>query len=138
MAEPSSARTDLTRNRRAVAEAREADRVEPRADSAWYSPAEGLVLVRLRRGGVFGFDPARVPGLVGAAVEHLGGVRISPSGDGLHWDALDADASLTGLISDALGLDEWAPRIMGQRRSRAKAEAARINGRKGGRPRLSR
>jgi hypothetical protein len=64
-------------------------------------------------------------------------VRISPSGDGLHWDDLDAHASLTGLMAGALNLREWAPRILGQVRSEAKARAARANGAKGGRPRRS-
>jgi hypothetical protein len=45
------------------------------------------------------------------------------------------DVSLKGLIMGALNLREWAPRIMGQTRSEAKARAARKNGRKGGRPR---
>ena len=34
-----------------------------------------------------------------------------------------------------LNLREWAPRLMGQTRSEAKARAARENGLKGGRPR---
>jgi hypothetical protein len=63
-------------------------------------------------------------------------VRISPSGDGLHWDELDAHLSLTGLMVEALNLREWAPRFMGARKSEAKAAAARQNGAKGGRPRL--
>jgi hypothetical protein len=40
-------------------------------------------------------------------------------------------------MADALNLREWAPRIMGQVRSEAKARAARKNGLKGGRPRSS-
>jgi hypothetical protein len=65
---------------------------------------------------------------------NFGTARISPSGDGLHWDDLDVDVSLTGLMTRALNLREWAPRIMGQVRSEAKASAARRNGLKGGRP----
>jgi hypothetical protein len=99
---PIRAATDdfQNQNEAAVREAREADRIEPRAGS-------------------------------------LGDVRISPSGDGLHWDDLNVDASLTGLIAEALNLREWAPRLMGQARSEAKARAARLNGLKGGRPRRS-
>lgn len=125
-------------NDRAIREAREADRIEPRATAASYDAGRDLVLVELRDGSVFGFPPDRVPGLESATADELQAVRISPSGDGLHWDALDADASLTGLVREALNLREWAPRLMGQLRSEAKTRAARINGLKGGRPRRSR
>jgi len=122
-------------NEAAVREAREADRVEPRANAVTYDPGKGLVLVELRNGFAFGFPPERVPGLEGTPAEQLAEVQISPSGDGLRWDDLDVHISLTGLVADALNLKEWAPRIMGQARSEAKARAARLNGLKGGRPR---
>lgn len=125
-------------NAAAIREAREADRVEPRARAISYDADRGLLLVQLTSGFVFGFPPEHVPGLEGATADDLSRARISPSGDGLHWENLDVDASLTGLVADALSLREWAPRFMGQARSEAKARAARRNGRKGGRPRGSR
>lgn len=124
-------------NERATREARQADRVEPRAHAVRYEAENALVLVELRGGYAFGFPPERVAGLENANAEQLSNIRISPSGDGLHWDHLDAHASLTGLMVDALNLREWAPRIMGQIRTEAKARAARANGLKGGRPRKS-
>src|SRR5690606_41898564 len=122
-------------NEAAVREAREADRIEPRASSISYDSQRGLLLVERRSGFVFGFPPERVSGLERATADELSAARISPSGDGLHWDDLDVDASLTGLVATALNLREWAPRFMGQARSEAKARAARLNGMKGGRPR---
>jgi hypothetical protein len=122
-------------NEAAVREAREADGVEPRAESVTYDAGRGLVMVALRGGMLFGFPPARGAGLEKATPEQLAAARISPSGDGLYWDALDAHLSLSGLMADALNLREWAPRLMGQTRSEAKAKAARENGLKGGRPR---
>jgi hypothetical protein len=121
----------------ATREAREADRIEPRATAVSYDAAKGLVLVELRSGFVFGFPPERVSGLASTTAKQLAKVRISPSGDGLHWDDLDVQASLTGLVRDALNLEVWAPRLMGQFRSDAKARAARLNGLKGGRPRAA-
>jgi hypothetical protein len=118
----------------ATREAREADRIEPRAIALKYDATQGLVLVELRSGFVFGFPPERITGLEGATAKQLAGARISPSGDGLHWDDQDVQVSLTGLIRDALNLEDWAPRLMGQLRSVAKARAARLNGLKGGRP----
>jgi hypothetical protein len=122
-------------NEAAIREAREADQVEPRANAARYDPHQALVLVELRSGFAFGFPPERIPGLEDTDAEQLAQVRISPSGDGLHWDDLDVQLSLTGLMAEALNLREWAPRIMGRARSEAKTRAARENGLKGGRPR---
>ena len=122
-------------NQAAVLRARETDRIEPRAGGATYDPEQDLVLVSLRGGFAFAFPPRAVHGLQGATATELSEVRISPSRDGLHWDSLNVDVSLTGLIMQALNLREWAPRIMGQIRSEAKARAARKNGKKGGRPR---
>lgn len=136
------ARTDKTSaegfaalNRTAILGGQEADRVEPRADRTIYDRERDLVLVILQGGFAFGFPPGAVEGLSDAPPEELSQVRISPSGDGLHWDSLDVDVSLTGLMTGALNLRGWAPRILGQIRSEAKARAARKNGRKGGRPR---
>lgn len=122
-------------NETAVREAADADRVEPRARSVSYDAERGVVMVTLTSGLVFGFPPGRATGLERATPEQLAAARISPSGDGLHWDELDAHLSLTGLMADVLNLREWAPRLMGQIRSDAKARAARENGLKGGRPR---
>jgi hypothetical protein len=127
----------VKQNERAIRAAREADRIEPRARTVRYDLQQALVLVELRSGCTFGFPPERVFGLKDADPAELAKVELSPSGDGLHWDDLDAHASLTGLIIEALNLREWAPRIMGQVRSPAKARAARANGLKGGRPRRS-
>jgi hypothetical protein len=124
-------------NELAIREARESDRIEPRAQAISYDSRKGLVVVELRSGFAFGFPPERVGGLERATAGQLAKVRVSASGDGLHWDELDVHASLTGLVAEALNLNEWAPRLMGQVRSAAKARAARANGLKGGRPRGS-
>ncbi len=127
--------TDERKNTVALREAQEADRVEPRADAVTFDPRQGLVLINLRGGWVFGFPPEQVDGLENATPTQIANIRLSPSADGIHWDDLDVDVSLTGLMARALHLQEWAPRIMGQIRSEAKARAARKNGLKGGRPR---
>ncbi|HEX2203605.1 MAG TPA: DUF2442 domain-containing protein [Longimicrobium sp.] len=121
-------------NEAAVREAREAERVEPRAETVGYDAERGLVIVELTSGFAFGFPPERAPGLETATPAQLAEARVSPGGDGLHWDALDAHLSLGALMEAAFNLREWAPRYLGQIRSPAKAAAARENGRKGGRP----
>jgi hypothetical protein len=124
-------------NDAAVQETRRADRIEPRMAGVEYDSARGMILVKLRGGYVFGFPPSAIEGLKHATANQISDIRISPTGDGLHWEELGVDVSLTGLMTRALNLREWAPRIMGQIRSEAKAKAARRNGLKGGRPRGS-
>ena len=122
-------------NEAAVREAREVERAEPRARSAFYDAGRGLVLVELATGYVFGFAAERVEELAGARAEQLAAIRISPSGDGLHWDELGAHVSLNALMEEGLNLREWAPRYLGRLTSEAKARASRANGARGGRPR---
>jgi len=57
---------------------------------------------------------------------------------GLHWEGLDLDLSVPGLLSSLSSGPEWLAelgRIGGRNSSAAKAAAARRNGHKGGRPR---
>lgn len=116
----------------AIRRAREADRVEPRAERVTYDSTRALVIVELRGGYAFCFPPECVDGLEAATADELSCVQISPSGDGLQWEGLDVHVSLTGLMLSALSLREWAARIMGQSRSESKRKAARANGLKGG------
>ena len=67
-------------------------------------------------------------------------VEVGPAGVGLHWEALDTDLSVARLAELVLGrtaLLKAAGATGGAVRSKAKTEAARVNGSKGGRPRKS-
>jgi hypothetical protein len=57
--------------------------------------------VELEDGRVMGVPLAWFPRLMHASPELLAGVELSPSG--LHWDALDEDISIAGLLA---GLDD--------------------------------
>jgi hypothetical protein len=78
-------------------------------------------------------------GLADASPEQLSAIEISPSGFGLHFPAVDADVNVPALLHGVTGSKRWMAAEMGQRggrvRSARKAQAARTNGRKGGRPR---
>lgn len=122
-----------------AARAREARarRAGLRATAASYDRRTGRVMLELTSGYVFGFPTAAIPALDGASPEQLATVELSPGSSGLHWDALDVDLSVPGLLLASLGrsqrLSELA-RLAGQVTSPAKAAAARANGAKGGRP----
>lgn|SRR5690242_15493965 len=123
-----------------AARAREqrARRAGMRAISVSYDRQMGRIMMELTNGYVFGFPAAAVPALAEASPEQLAAVELSPGGSGLHWESLDVDLSVPGLLLSTLGrsqqLRELA-RLAGQATSPAKAAAARANGAKGGRPR---
>jgi hypothetical protein len=94
--------------------------------------------MELSNGYLFGFPVSSIPELSKATARQLAEVQLFPEGDVLHWEELDADLSVPGLLLSSLGrkekLSELA-RIAGRAKSPAKSAAARANGAKGGRPR---
>ncbi|HKP76469.1 MAG TPA: DUF2442 domain-containing protein, partial [Longimicrobiaceae bacterium] len=111
--------------------------IEPRAVKAWYDAERGLVMVELKNGCVFGFPPPQesVWGLSGATPVELAKVEVDWGGEALHWEEIDADISVPGLLLDLLNVKAWYAKWLGGARTEAKAAAARENGKKGGRPR---
>jgi hypothetical protein len=108
---------------------------EPRAVAARYDAAADRIIVDLSSGATFAFPPALVEFLQGATPEQLAEVEVQGAGFGLHWEALDVDYTVAGLMNGVFGTARWMAARAGQARSSAKAKASRENGRKGGRPR---
>jgi len=108
---------------------------EPRASKARYDHAKGRLVVDLTNGCTFAF-PARVAqGLEEATDDQLARVEILGNGYGLHWEALDTDISIPGLLAGLFGTKAYMARLAGRSKSLAKTAAARANGAKGRRPR---
>lgn len=111
---------------------------EPRAASARYDAPSGRVIVELTNGCGFLFPARSVGGLEAATDEDLADIEVLGLGIGLHWERLDVDVSVPGLLAGLFGTKAWMDRQRaakaGSTRSPAKAEAARRNGAKGGRP----
>ncbi|WP_304177603.1 DUF2442 domain-containing protein [Phenylobacterium aquaticum] len=112
-----------------------AAQVEPRAASARYDRRQGRIVVALTNGCTFAFPPRLAQGLEGATDEQLAAFEILGAGYGLHWESLDVDLSIPGLLAGLFGAKSYMARHAGQARSPAKSAAARVNGAKGGRPR---
>lgn len=109
-----------------------------RAVSASYDRRTGRVMVELTSGFVFGFPIHAIPELAKASADVLAAVALTPGGSGLHWEALDVDLSVPGLLLSSVGQSDKVrelARLAGRATSPAKAAAARANGAKGGRPR---
>jgi Protein of unknown function (DUF2442) len=117
---------------------REMIATHPRATSARYDRRLRLVLVELSSGLIVAFSPSDAEGLEGATPAELSTIEISPPGFGIYFPKLDADIYIPALLEGFLGSRSWMAKRMGQRggsvRSKAKTEAARQNGRLGGRP----
>jgi hypothetical protein len=111
----------------------------PRAVAARYDRRRDRVVISLVNGVEFTFPPQIAQGLDKAGPSELAAIEIDPDGLGLHWPKLDADLYVPGLLEGAFGSRNWMAGLMGRAggrsRSKAKAAAARRNGRKGGRPR---
>jgi len=108
---------------------------EPRAAAVRYDGDLGRVMVDLTNGCSFAFPARLAQGLETATDEQLAQVEILGAGYGLHWEALDVDLSIPGLLTGLFGTRAHMARLAGQATSPAKAAAARANGTKGGRPR---
>lgn len=93
------------------------------------------MVVELTNGCTFAFPPRLAEGLETATGDQLAAVEVLGSGYGLHWEALDADLSIPGLLAGLFGTRAHMSRLAGRATSPAKAAAARANGAKGGRPR---
>lgn len=130
MAELTDAEIDHALARGAAARAS-----EPRAAKARYDRKRERVVVELTNGCSFAFPPRIAQGLETATDDQLATVEIIGRGYGLHWESLDVDFSIPGLLAGFFGTKSWMARIAGRAKSPAKAKASRANGAKGGRPR---
>ncbi|MGN6468892.1 MAG: DUF2442 domain-containing protein [Rhizobiaceae bacterium] len=110
---------------------------EPRAASARYDRRRDRIVVELTNGCTFAFPPQLAQGLAEASAEQLSQVEVLGAGYGLHWEALDIDFTVPGLLAGIFGTRSHMARMAGGTTSPAKAAAARANGAKGGRPRKS-
>jgi len=128
-------RTNFARASRA---GRQAAKTEPRAASATYQARDNTLRIELTNGAEITIPVKLIPALKGASQSEVRAVEVLGRGGGLHWEALDVDLSVPGLVSSVFAGPEWMAelgRAGGRRSSAAKAAAARRNGRKGGRPR---
>lgn len=104
--------------------------------SVRYDGKSGRIVVDFENGAAFMVPAQALEGLAEATESELAEVELLGE-TGLHWESLDIDYTITGLMSGIFGSRSFmdAQRRGGLSRSPAKAAASRRNGSKGGRPR---
>lgn len=81
--------------------------VEPQAKSVHFDPATNRIVVDLKNGATFIFPCQSVQGLSGASAQDIAGVKLGPRGASLHWERMDLDFSIVGLMSGVFGTKAW-------------------------------
>ena len=102
-----------------------------------YERKPDLVTLYLDDGVRVSIPRMQLQGLQGAVPGELSKIEILGHGTGLHWPSLDVDHYVPGLLNHIFGTSRWMAELGrrgGSASSKAKAAAARANGRKGGRP----
>ncbi|CAN7472374.1 DUF2442 domain-containing protein [Rhizobium rhizogenes] len=117
----------------------EAERAErPIPASVRFDDQSERIIVEFTNGAAFMFPARSLEGLEEASAVQLAEVELLGE-TGLHWESLDADYTIAGLMSGIFGTKAFmeVQRRGGQSRSPAKIAASRTNGAKGGRPKKS-
>lgn len=92
---------------RAREAAQAADTAEPRATAVRYECTSGRLVIELRSGVALMVPVDLLQGVAGAAPEAIEQVEIEGGGVGLHWESLDADLSVPGLVAGLFGTGQW-------------------------------
>ena len=92
----------------------EALRTKPRAKSAYYDAGNGRIVVELLNGCTFVFPAHLAQGLRGASGQDLAEVKVMPLGFSLHWEKLDADFTLEGLMAGRFGSKRWMEQLQSE------------------------
>jgi hypothetical protein len=119
---------------------RRARATEARAVSARYDSRAKSLAIELANGSSLRLPIKLIAWLRNVPANKLAEVEVDPSGEGLHWESLDVDLSVPGLLQEIFGTASWMRQLAshgGRSRSPAKVRAAKSNGAKGGRPRAS-
>jgi hypothetical protein len=107
------------------------------ATSLEYDRGKRRFELELTNGVLLGVPVSSLPAIAEATDAQLMRAELSASGGGIHIEELDADFSVPAIVQASVGR-ELAARafavVGGSVKSAAKAEAARLNGAKGGRP----
>ena len=110
---------------------------ELQAQQVTYDRAKEQLVIELKNGIIILLPRHLLQGLQEATAEQIATLQVGPRGASLHWESLGLSFSLAGLLVGSFGTQAWMQELGrrgGHAISTAKATAARLNGKKGGRP----
>lgn len=113
---------------------------EPQAQRVTYDQHNDQLVLELKNGVTVLLPRHLLQGVGDATPEAIAGVELGPRGASLHWETLGVSFSLAGLLASIFGTRAWMQemgRRGGSTKSASKVEAARVNGKQGGRPATS-
>lgn len=85
--------------------------VEPRAKAAFYDRDRHQIIIHLTSGATFSFPVQIAQGIADANPTDLAELELTPMGDGLHWETLDADLSIPQLLAGRFGSVAWMQQL---------------------------
>jgi len=112
----------------------------PRVVAGHYDDATDEVAIRFENGARMAFPRHLLEGLGAASADQLRAIVIAGPGTGLYWPQLDVNHYVRGLMDGIFGTRQWMQELGrrgGATKTPAKSAAARENGKKGGRPKLT-
>lgn len=121
----------------AVKRGEEKMKTEPQAKSVSYDRDSDRLVIEFDNRVILSVPRKLLPELGDADPDSIAEVKLRPRGAALHWQKLDQDFSIAGLMTSILSrnvLMSELGRKGGSVSSEAKIAAARANGQKGGRP----
>jgi hypothetical protein len=107
------------------------------AMSMRYVPRRDAFIFVMRAGATISIPRIAIQDLKDVPSDDIGNVTLEQDGGSIRYAPLDIDISVPGLVRDVTGAAVWLKRAVSSQ-TPAKAEAARRNGRMGGRPRKER
>ena len=110
------------------------------ARDARYLPRTQTLRIELHSGVCVEVPATLIEVLADAAPKQRATLELAEDGYAIWWPLLDEGVTVPNLVAGALGSRAWMRELGrhgGSARSPRKAAAARVNGRKGGRPRKS-
>ncbi|MGH9847545.1 MAG: DUF2442 domain-containing protein [Blastocatellia bacterium] len=105
--------------------------IEVRAKSVRYDKPSNRIVLDLSNGATFIFPCDRIEGLSAAAPGDLAEVELWGDGTALHWEKLDVDFSVSGIVAGIFGTKAWMKRLANAgrpTRSNARSRFALANG----------
>lgn len=109
-------------------------REEPQARSAHYDRQSNRIIIDLKNGATFIVPCELVQGLADASPDDIAQVELGPRGAALHWEKLDVDFSIQGLMTGRFGSKKW----MAEPKQRTTRAISTANNRKSNRLRRAR